>query len=253
MPVVSDFFDAVVEGMTVTVECHASQFSGLGDLISFRWFRVDRRSHHDVVIDGARVINSIHGHGGGNFTGKLTFAPANKNDSGFYKCKAFNVHGSSPLSTAVFVDVKPALTNSDDCTCNCDSVMIIIAAVVLIIILLTIIAVLIAVIIYMRSRTGRLLIARNGGIAKKAVGPTELMDAAGDDPVCISITGTADCSTRTTPCPCAEERDENNAEVERDENSTEVEGDNSTSTLAHSEPEGDNTLSTLAHEDEKQA
>jgi hypothetical protein len=150
MPVVSDFFDAVVEGMTVTVECHASQFSGLGDLISFRWFRVDRRSHHDVVIDGARVINSIHGHGGGNFTGKLTFAPANKNDSGFYKCKAFNVHGSSPLSTAVFVDVKPALTNSDDCTCNCDSVMIIIAAVVLIIILLTIIAVLIAVIIYMR-------------------------------------------------------------------------------------------------------
>ena len=47
-------------------------------------------------------------------------------------------------------------------------------------------------------RTGKLLIAQD--VRDKAGGSTELMDTAHDDPVCISISSTADCSARTTPC-----------------------------------------------------
>ena len=100
-----DFPVSVVEGMPVILNCHASQFAGLNDPISFGWFRVEGKSYVDVIIDG-RVANSTHGHSGGMFTGKLMFTPANRNDSGIYKCKAFNVHGSSSLSGAVVVDVK---------------------------------------------------------------------------------------------------------------------------------------------------
>ena len=110
MPTVGDSPGSVDEGMPVNLSCHASQFAGLNESMSFGWFRVDGKSEGGVVIDG-RVTNSTHGHSGGIFTGRLMFTPANRNDRGSYKCKAFNVHGSSTLSTAVSVDVKCELTD----------------------------------------------------------------------------------------------------------------------------------------------
>ena len=99
---------SVDEGVPVTLSCQASQFVGLDDPITFGWLKVKGQSEVHVVTDG-RVTNSTQNHSQGNFTGKLTFTSVNRNNRGSYKCKAFNVHGSSNLSAAVSLDV----------TCKC--------------------------------------------------------------------------------------------------------------------------------------
>ena len=100
---------SVDEGVSVNLSCQASQFAGLDDPITFGWFKVKGQSEVHVIADG-NVANSTQHHSGGNFTGILMFSAANWNDSGSYKCKAFNVHGSSMLSAAISIDVKCKLT-----------------------------------------------------------------------------------------------------------------------------------------------
>ena len=98
---------SVDEGLPVSLTCQASQFAGLKDPIMFGWLKVKGLLKVLVITDGI-VTNSTQNQSQGNFTGKLTFTSVNQN-SGSYKCKAFNVHGSSNLSTAVSLDV----------TCKC--------------------------------------------------------------------------------------------------------------------------------------
>ena len=99
---------SVDEGVSVNLSCQASQFVGLNDLITFGWFKVKGQSEVHVVTDG-RVTNSTQNHNREIFIGQLMFTSVNRNDSGSYKCKAFNVHGSSNLSAALSLDV----------TCKC--------------------------------------------------------------------------------------------------------------------------------------
>ena len=99
---------SVDEGVPVHLSCQASQFAGLDDPMTFGWLKVKGLLKVLVITDG-RVTNSTQNHSQGNFTGKLTFTSVSRNDSGSYKCQAFNVHGSSNLSTAVSLDV----------TCKC--------------------------------------------------------------------------------------------------------------------------------------
>ena len=98
-----------VDGVPVNLSCLASQFAGLDDPITFGWFKVKGQSEVRVLTD-RRVTNSTQHHSAGNFTGKLVFTAANRKDSGSYKCKAFNVHGSSTLSAATSIDVKCKFT-----------------------------------------------------------------------------------------------------------------------------------------------
>ena len=99
---------SVDEGVPANMSCQASQFVGLNDLITFGWFKVKGQSEVHVPTDG-RVSNSTQNHSQGIFIGQLMFTSVNRKDSGSYKCKAFNVHGSSSLSTALSLDV----------TCKC--------------------------------------------------------------------------------------------------------------------------------------
>jgi hypothetical protein len=94
----------VDEGMAVILSCHATQFAALSDPIRFGWFKVKGQSDVPVIIDG-RVTNSTQNDSQGNFTGKLMITVVSRTDSGFYKCKAFNVHGRSNLSSSTSLNV----------------------------------------------------------------------------------------------------------------------------------------------------
>ena len=97
---------SVDEGKRVTLNCEASQTYTLREPITFGWFKIQRGSSPVSVKINRRVVNTSSPIGGRTrFRGNLTFGNASRNDTGDYKCKAYNRYGSSVLSAASTIGV----------------------------------------------------------------------------------------------------------------------------------------------------
>ena len=88
----------VEEGRKATLQCDASQYSGLSKAITFEWFRngtiIPHPSHSNFNVSKKQ------------YSGLLYFQPVKKSDTiSFYTCKARGEHGLSASSAAITLDV----------------------------------------------------------------------------------------------------------------------------------------------------
>ena len=115
MPTVNSSKVSVDEGKRTELSCQASQSYALREPITFGWFKVQQGSSLVSVTTNERVVNiTSSSKQGRNYTGKLTFESAKRDDAGDYRCKAYNQYGTSELSAAAATLV----VNCERTTCH---------------------------------------------------------------------------------------------------------------------------------------